>query len=160
MARALLGVLVIGVLTGSSPDSTGWLSSDRPTIRVLFERSVRTSCHTDCERYTMLLAYRGTVSPTSSEQAEWSAVSDVQCVDVVLPGRSSFACRGPGSMAGTAKNGQPYATIRFHVKRETLDDLTQRDAQLRVQSITLRLPDATRTMLATFLRNPIVAARD
>lgn len=158
MLRVMLALIVVGVLTASTTDSTGWLAVGHPGLSVRFEHTLRTECRSNCEHYTVLLTFRGSPSPGRTERSDWNSLADASCIDVLLPGRNSFACRQPGALSGTTKTGQPYAISRYRVKREQLEDLTNPAAVLRIRSLTLRLPEETRMVLAAFLRAAPVAA--
>ena len=152
---ALLAVIA-GTVASSTEPGTGWLASSHPRVRIMFDMTLRPECRADCERYDLLLAYRSSVPPAANELAEWRSFAEAGCVDLLLPGRKSFACREPGALAGTSKNGQQFATSRFRIKRADLEGLLAPSATVRIQSLTLRLPAETRATLKEFLSGPIL----
>jgi hypothetical protein len=81
-------------------------------------------------------------------------------MDIVLPGKTTFACRQASSLAGTTKTGQHYAILRFRLHRDQTASLTAPSAALRLRDVTFRFSEAGRTALAEFLQMRVAPTTD
>lgn len=154
MLCTLLAVSMLCAAAPAANNNTGWLASSHPQIKILIERSQRENCTTDCERYVLVLSYRGTAPADPRQEQDRRAFAAANCLDVKGPGGKWFACRLPGALAGRSKAGQQFATMRFRVKPEQLESLAAAEVTLEIQSVRVTLPEPTRGAIAAFLLEP------
>ena len=157
---SLLCLLFFGAPLLPDDGETDWLSSSHPRITLKVGHDVEGQCVVDCTRYLFIVNYRGSNRASSEELIEWNSIHETGCIDIIVPGKTSFACKQASSLAGTAKNGQHYAILRFRLQRDQAASLTASAAVLRLRDVTFRFSDAGRTALAEFLEIPAAPTSD
>lgn len=156
-----LSLLCLFLLAAAMPHEDGetdWLSSSHPRITLMVAHATDAECLVDCARYLFVVNYRG--SNNAEELIEWNSLRETGCIDIVLPGKTTFACKQASSLTGTAKDGQHYAILRFRLQPDQANSLTAAAATLRLRDVTFRLSDAGRAALAEFMRTPAVSTSD
>jgi hypothetical protein len=149
---SLLCLMLIAPPVSTDEGETDWLTSSHPRILMKVGQTVEPRCVVDCTRYSFIMSYHGSNSVSSEELIEWQAVSQTGCMDIVLPGKTTFVCKLASSFTGTGKNGQHNAILRYRLQPEQVVSVTSPAALLRLRDVTFRLSSAGRATLVEFLR--------